>query len=81
MKEPTVYEKFVDTIKDTGSIYEVELPWKKVMLYCRTAIYYLLENWHILTRDQVLLKKYDQIIREKESLCKVKTVDSNQLTE
>ena len=85
MKEPTVYERFVDTIKYTGGRYEVELPWKESHALLPDnyvlSVGRLKHLMHRLRKDPVLLKEYDQIIREHERLGIVETVDSSQPTE
>ena len=85
VKEPTVYERFVDTIKYTGGRYEVELPWKESHALLPDnyvlSVGRLKHLMHRLRKDPVLLKEYDQIIREQERLGIVETVDSSQPTE
>ena len=85
MKEPTVYERFVDTIKYTGGRYDVELPWKESHALLPDnyvlSVGRLKHLMHCLRKDPVLLKEYDQIIREQERLGIVETVDSSQPTE
>ena len=85
VKEPTVYEKFVDTIKYTGGRYEVELPWKESHVLLSDnyvlSVGRLKHLMHRLRKDPVLLKEYDQLIREQERLGIVETVDISQPTE
>ena len=84
VKEPTAYERFVDTIKNTGGRYEVELPWKESHALLPEnyvlSVGRLKHLMHRLRKDPVLLKEYDQIVREQERLCIVETVDSRQPT-
>ena len=85
VKEPTIYERFVDTIKYTGGRYEVELPWKESHALLPDnyvmSVGRLKHLMHCLRKDPVLLKEYDKIIREQERLGIVETVDNSQHTE
>ena len=62
MKEPTVYERFFDTIKYTGGRYEVEFPleeshalWPDNYVLSVGRLKYLM---HRLRKDPVLLEEY-----------------------
>ena len=81
VKEPTVYERLVDTIKYTGGRYEVELLWKESQALFPDnyvlSVGRLKHLMHRLRKDPVLLKEYDQIIREQDRFGIIETFDSS----